>query len=314
MMASNSYWARRRQQEQAWMRQNLADDEAFGRHLKAFYDRAIVDINQTIETELKRAGANAVSQMDVEKYQAKAAEIVAEAQELRAKGHKVTYADYSAQINQRLKVYNATMRINRLEHLKSEVGLDMLHAGIKIDAALRDKLAGDYQKEAMRQAGIMMDSAQHSIWTSKEMGKIVMVSTGGATFSQRLWANQDALKARLDQVLATGTIAGQNPRKMAQRLRDQVKSTVTNQRYVTERIARTESARVMHATQMQAIIRNGYKYVEWIEELSACPDCKRIAKQDNGHGPGIYTVDQVPFIPVHPNCRCAVCEMVLDDD
>ena len=150
IMASNSYWAKRRQQERSWMRQNLADDEAFGRHLKAFYDRAIVDINQTIEAELKRVGANAVSQMDVEKYQAKAAEIVAEAQELRAKGHKVTYADYSAQINQRLKVYNATMRINRLEHLKSEVGLDMLHAGIKIDAALRDKLAGDYQKEAMR--------------------------------------------------------------------------------------------------------------------------------------------------------------------
>lgn len=43
-------------------------------------------------------------------------------------------------------------------------------------------------------------------------------------------------------------------------------------------------------------------------ELSAagnnCEDCIEIAEADNGAGPGIYPVDEVPRIPLHPHCRC----------
>lgn len=309
----SSYWEMRRKQEQEWSNQNLASDQQFSEHLQAFYDQAVEDINQTISQEISRVGANSVSKMDVQKYETKAKAIVAEADEMRKKGHKVTYADFSAKVNQRLKVYNATMRINRLEHLKSEVGLDMLRAGLKVDSALRDKLSGDYQKEAMRQAGIMMDSAQRSVWTSKEMGTTVMKSVGGATFSDRLWANQDALKARLDQVLATGLIAGQSTQKMAQRLRDQVKTAVDGQRFVTERLARTESARIQNEVQLDRIKKHGFKYVQWIAEVRACPECQRIERANSGYGPGVYTLDKVPYIPVHPNCRCGISETWLDD-
>ena len=43
-----------------------------------------------------------------------------------------------------------------------------------------------------------------------------------------------------------------------------------------------------------------------IKNLVPCHDCALIGNQDNGWGKGIYKVKDVPTIPVHPNCRCAV--------
>lgn len=310
----SSYWEERAKQEKAWQLKQLENDAEFGKLLETYYNQAIEDISDSIEKELNRVGKDQVTQMDVKAYETKAKSIVAEAEEMRANGQKVTYADFSDQVNQRLKVYNATMRINRLEHLKSEVGLDMLRAGIKVDSSLRDKLSGDYQKEVIRQAGIMMDSAQRSPWTGKDAAKILMAQTNGATFSQRLWADQDALKAKLDQVLSVGMIQGQNPRKMATRLREQVKTAVGNQRYVTERLARTESARIQTNVQLESIKKHGYNYVQWIAEPKACPACRAIASRDSGFGEGVYKVAKVPKIPddTHPNCRCSISETWVD--
>lgn len=306
----SSYWEERAKQEKAWQLKQLENDAEFGKLLETYYNQAIDDISDSIEKELNRVGKDQVTQMDVKAYETKAKSIVAEAEKMRANGQKVTYADFSDQVNQRLKVYNATMRINRLEHLKSEVGLDMLRAGVKVDSSLRDKLSGDYQKEVIRQAGIMMDSAQRSPWTGKDAAKILMAQTNGVTFSQRLWADQDALKAKLDQVLSVGMIQGQNPRKMATRLREQVKTAVGNQRYVTERLARTESARIQTNVQLESIKKHGYNYVQWIAEPKACPACRAIASRDSGFGEGVYKVAKVPKIPddTHPNCRCSISE------
>ncbi|MEK1400004.1 minor capsid protein [Limosilactobacillus fermentum] len=317
---SNSYWAGRITTEKQWIAHNIADDDRFNRKLQAYYDQSITNITQLIDSEYARLGDNdlarqKVSQMDVKAYASKAKSIVQEAQ-LRIKaGDRPTYADYSQEVNARLKLYNATMRINRLEYIKSMIGLEMVRSGLEVDADLRDKLSDDYMQELTRQAGIMSDSLPNtSLWTATPIAKQVLAQNAGATFSQRLWANQDVLKAKLDQVMASGILAGQNPRVIATHLRDQVRTDVTNQRYVTERLARTESARIQYQAQTQSIKDNGYRYVKWIAEPKACPICTQIVRADNGFGPGVYTIDTVPSIPedTHPNCRCAISAWWID--
>lgn len=244
--------------------------------------------------------------MDVEAYQSEAAKIVKEASEMRKAGHKVTYADFSDEVNTRMRVYNATMRINRLEYLKSQIGLEMIRSGMRVDNAMREKLTADYISEIKRQAGILGVSAQPSMWTDKRVASVVMAQTNSSTFSKRIWANQDVLKARLDEVITSGVVRGDSPSKMARRLREQVRDTVNNQRYVTERIARTESARVQFKAQIEQITRNGYRYVKWFAEPKACAECSKIYRVDNGFGEGVYDISKVPQIPVHPNCRCSI--------
>lgn len=210
------------------------------------------------------------------------------------------------------KDYACTMRINRQELLKSLIGLNLIELGANVDASLRRKLTNDYTDEITRQAGILGEF-KHPIWTSKEVAKIVMAQTGSATFSQRLWANMDALKAELDGVIASGIIKGDNPREMARKLKSHLADTVKNHRYVTERLARTESARVQFSAQTQSIKEAGYKYCMWHDEPKACSICQAIAQHKSDYGVGVYELEKVPSIPVHPNCRCSISAYWVDE-
>lgn len=315
--ANRQYWVNRTANEKQWMAQNLANDKAFDDKIQAHYDEALVAIQKDIDVNIANLASSnkttldearkSVSQAYIKAYQIEAKRVVEEANELRA-AHKVpTYADWSKEVNCRMRIYNATMRINRLEYLKSEIGLELVRAGYQVNDELRQKLSQDYTDELKRQASILSMTVKDSLWSSREVQKAIMAQTAGATFSQRLWQNQDALKARLDAVLSTGIIRGDNPREMARDLKDMVSKTVTNYRYVTERIARTESARVQFTAQKKSIKDNGYRYVKWFAEPSACSHCRDIADNDTeGLGIGVYKVDDCPDIPVHPNCRCSI--------
>ena len=95
-----------------------------------------------------------------------------------------TYDDFSPEVNQRMKVYNATMRLNRLELLKSQVGVYLTGATAQVDADLQQKLGNDYISELKRQAGIMAVTVRPSMWTEPKVAKVVMAQTGGANFSE----------------------------------------------------------------------------------------------------------------------------------
>ncbi|PAY33692.1 hypothetical protein A8C35_07475 [Ligilactobacillus salivarius] len=319
---NSKYWDLRSKAERDWITQNIKNDEEFNAKLKDYYDRAILKINRTIESELSRLAKKEnidinelkqrVKDFDVHEYSIEAKRIVEEADKLRKQGRNVTYEDFSKEINERLRLYNATMRINRQELLKSLIGLNLIELGANVDADLRQKLTKDYTDEITRQAGILGEF-KHPIWTGKEVAKIVMAQTGSANFSKRIWANQDALKARLDATLSVMLIQGQNPRKMAQQLRDLVSKEVTNARYATERIARTESARVQTQAQLKSFRDNGYKFCKWHAEPSACKICREIAENGSGYGVGVYRVDEVPSLPAHPNCRCGLGAYWVDE-
>lgn len=317
-MTINNYWRDREKAERAWQLQQLKQDGQFNKELERYYNQAINSINKEIDAEFSRLAyrnktsiaeaKSAVSQADMQAYADEAAKLVEEARLRRAAGHKVTYADYSDEVNERMRIYNATMRINRLELLKSRIGLQMIDAGIKVDASMQTKVADDYTAELKRQVGILgLVTEGDQLWSSKEVAKQITAQVNGATFSQRIWTNQDALKARLDEVISTGILRGDNPREMARQLKRQVRDTVTNHRYVTERIARTESARAQFNAQKSLIKQNGYRYVKWYAEPGACKICREIADSDRYDlGFGVYPVDEVPSIPAHPNCRCSI--------
>ncbi|MFT8412305.1 MAG: phage head morphogenesis protein [Schleiferilactobacillus perolens] len=304
---NDQYWQSRLAAERKWQEQNLADDDAFNKQMQAYFDKATRQINLEINSELSSYAAYSKQSMpaargdvlseDVAAYQARAKEIVKDAGELYNKLKRpLTKADFTKEVNDRLRLYNATMRINRLELLKSRLGLEAMDAHLHVTADLADKLGGDYLDEITRQAGILGESVMPT--GQADLLKIVMKRTGDYTFSQRIWTNQDILKAKLDDLITQATIMGQNPRKIALQLRGQVADAVNDQRYVTERIARTESARVQFEAQMNSFDKYGYDYVKWIAEPSACTHCQDIAHEGKDND-GVYKTSDVPSIPAH---------------
>ena len=319
---SSDYWERRKAQEQAWIKDNLKNDEAFNTKLRDYYERALDRIQAEIDGELQKLVSNgkvdvtnvqkSVSAEDMKRFEREAKELVAKASRIRKQGKFVTYDDFSREENARMRVYNVIMRVNRLEYLKAQIGLFLVDLGSDIGHELAEKLTDDYISEVKRQAGILGENLE-PLWTNKEVARIIMAQTGSATFSQRLWANMDALKAELDGVIASGIIKGDNPREMARKLKSHLADTVKNHRYVTERLARTESARVQFSAQTQSIKEAGYKYCMWHDEPKACSICQAIAQHKSDYGVGVYELEKVPSIPVHPNCRCSISAYWVDE-
>ncbi|GFZ27249.1 minor capsid protein [Lactobacillus corticis] len=186
---------------------------------------------------------------------------------------------------------------------------------VLVETKITDKVYSDYLAEMKRQAGILGSTTKNASWSSKGLIDQTTASINVGAFSKNVWANIDVLKARLDGLVATAMIRGDNPREMIKYLKPLVKKTVSDARYAAERIARTESARAQHLAQIEFLKKNGYKYCKWYAESGACKVCREIASSNSGGNlpEGIYEVDDCPDKPVHPNCRCSVGAYWLDD-
>ena len=302
---NNEYWEKRIKQEQAYM-ERATDVGALNEH----FERAIDDIQQKIDHEYARLeklgfNRNKVEAADIKAYEREAKQLVKEADNIRASlGRNAKKSDFTQAVNDRMTIYNATMRINRLEYLKSETALSLTKAGVNTVGDMQQELTKKYMNERKRQSGILGEIIRPA--SADKAFKQVMAQTDGATFSDRIWRNTDELKAQLDVLLTNNQIQGQNPKVIARRLRGLVDGQFADKaKYVTERIARTESTRMIGVAQIDSFRDAGLNYTKWIAEASACDFCEDIA-HGGKNGEGVYKLDKVPAYPKHPNCRCSL--------
>lgn len=326
-MSNKTYWNNRDKERFEYIRQNLADDKAFNASLEKYYQRTIDTINKDIQSELQsfatRDGVSLaearkkVSKADVRQFEAEAKKVVKEADKMRKKGKRVGYSDFSDEVNERMRLYNVTMRINRLEYLKSLIGVRLIELGVDINAELNVKLDEDTRNEFERQSGILAGAGMADAmdwWTEENVQKIVMSSTRSANFSARIWSNVDVLKSELEKQLSRVLISGENPKATAKEFYKHMTKDVGNMRAAAERIARTESARCQTQATLESFKQYDVKYCRWIAEPRACAVCKEIASHNGGYGRGVYLVKDVPTLPQHPNCRCALSAHWIDED
>lgn len=326
MMSNKTYWNNRDKERFEYIRQNLADDKAFNTSLEKYYQRTIDAINKDIQSELQsfatRDGVSLaearkkVSKADVRQFEAEAKKVVKEADQMRKKSKRVSYSDFSDEVNERMRLYNVTMRINRLEYLKSLIGVRLIELGVDINAELNVKLDEDTRKEFERQAGILAGAGMADAmdwWTEENVQKIIMSNTRSASFSTRIWSNVDVLKSELEKQLSRVLISGENPKATAKEFYKHMTKDVGNMRAAAERIARTESARCQTQATLESFKECDVKYCRWIAEPRACVMCKEIASHSSGYGRGVYPVKDVPTLPQHPNCRCALSAHWVDE-
>lgn len=150
-MTRSDYWKNRDELEKEANQKYINQDSAYLKELEAHYNLMLDNINKQIDAEYSSlANRNhvsidlamqQVSQMDVSIYSTKAKQIVEKAAKIK---NKVSYSDYPDAVNQELRVYNATMRINRLELLKANVGLEIQKVGLEIYNEASNRLAQRY--------------------------------------------------------------------------------------------------------------------------------------------------------------------------
>lgn len=117
----------------------------------------------------------------------------------------------------------------------------------------------------------------------------------GATWSDRIWSNQGALRSDLKKMMKKALLTHSNPIAQSPALRKKF----AVMKYQSDRIIRTESDRVMAHQSIVNAREAGYKKVVWVINSGACDICLQ-------HSGEVYTLKQAEgMIPAHPNCLCS---------
>lgn len=217
--------------------------------------------------------------------------------------------DFTEKANHEMKLYNITMRLNRLEFLNAILRAHIIGAGARIETSLGEHLLKGSIDEYKRQAGILnLSLADKDI--ERRAKFIVSQDYYNAHFSDRIWRDTKELQRRVARNIDSVVIQGNNPQVFARKLRDLVKGDIKNARSATERLAFTESGRVWVQTQIDAYRAGGYKYLEILTEPTACKEC-------SPHNGDIVRLDEVregDNVPLwHPRCRCTTVAYEVDD-
>lgn len=290
-MKSSEYWKKR---EADALKSYQKDEAAYYEEIQEIYadmmeriqkeiDSFCFYIKYAVKEDISMAEAKKrVSQLDIKAYARKAKKYVRN-------------RDFSDEANEEMRLYNATMKINRLEMLKANIGLELVSGYDELQKYFEQTLTDRTLDEFKRQAGILGET----ITDNAEMAhSIVNASFRNATFSDRIWMHQDVLKNQLSSLLQTGLIQGRNPRQLAVELRKYFNVGIGN----SERLMRTELARVQTAAQKRSFEKNGFEEYEFIANGTACEKC---AGLDGQHFKVTKMMPGTNAPPMHPNCRCS---------
>ena len=313
-MNSKEYW--RKREEEALTKYKKSEAE-YDKEIERIYADMLDSCNEQINAFYgKYASKEGISiaeakkrvrELDIKEYERKAARYVRDAElDRKANGGKTNKKGYyfSPKAEEEMRLYNATMKINRLEMLKANIGLELIKGHDELDKFMGDILKGRTQEELERQAGILGKSVKHS---AKYAHTIPNGSFHNATFSDRIWQYQNLMREDLSKILSSGLIQGKNPRAIAKDLKKywygNDPKTKGGAVYCMERLMRTEMARVQTEAQKQSFERNGFEQYEFIANSDCCDICKDL---DGKH---FKVKDMMPgenAAPLHPHCRCSV--------
>lgn len=260
------------------------------REVNAFYGKYATAEGIDI-TEAKRR----VKELDIAEYEKLAKEYVKD-------------KDFSPQANAEMRLYNATMKINRMELLKAQIGLKLVDGINDIDKHW-EKIATDRAtQEIIRQSGILGKTLTDTE-TARTAKQIVNADFYNATFSQRIWSHMDNLKSDIAIELQKGFIAGVSSREMARRLKEHAFEKSEKDAF---RLAKTELRRIQTDVAKDNYERNGIEKYEYLAvNARACPICKEL----DGN---IYDVKDMEAgknaPPIHPNCHCTTAPYIDTDE
>ena len=256
--------------------------------IAGFYSRYAKAEGITLAEAHKR-----VSAADVRKFEAAAAKMVRE-------------RDFSEYANSALRLYNATMKINRLEMLKSEIGLVLIRSYDDLEERFSSDLLQTAKDEFERQAGILGGSAVH---LTDAVTEAVTRPFAGVIWNDRLWNNEALLHADIGGLLTSGFIQGRHPWELAKILKKRVNRSLED----LEVLMVTEMCRVQPEAQKSTFLQFGYGEYEFIPERDGrtCPKCRAMDGK-------IYPVkDMQPGVnapPMHPRCRCSTAAVSWGPD
>lgn len=296
----NNYWRKR---EEKHIRENQMNDARIAKRLAEKHEEAMQEIQKEIEAFYGRyadregismdIARKRVNKLDIDEYAKKAKRYVKE-------------KNFTPKANEEMRLYNVTMKINRLQLLKAYVRLELIGMTSQNQRIIEEEMIKNVLKEYERQAGILGKSLMYN---EKKAKVIVNESFLSSTWSERLWGDQEALREELDILLNKGVRQGKHPTVLAKDLRKRFDVSQFN----TERLLVTELARVDTSVQKDSFKQGGYDQYEYVAKID-----DRTTKECRGLDGHIFSVEDMQpgenAPPMHPFCRSSIAAYVSREE
>lgn len=299
-MTNKEYWQKRERQAR---RNRIKGDTRRKKEIKEYYKYMIYEAQKEIDSfYAKYARGENITVAEAKK---KASELDIEAYQRKAKKY-VKDKDFSKQANEEMRIYNLTMKVNRLELLKAQMNLALTAGFDELDAYFNDELTSEYMAELKRMSGILGTTGRNVLKASS----IVNASFKNATFSERIWGYKNELQNDLEKLLLQSLITGKHPKELAK----QLQSKYDVSRHQAETLMVTEVTRVQIDAQKESYRRNGTEKYIYMAEDKACPICLALEKKAE-KGINIYNMNPgTNAPPMHPWCKCTTAPYVDEDE
>lgn len=271
------------------------------------YERAIDNINGDIRKvfrEFSRASgiseeqaAEIISQSESDELYTDLLKLLDETEDAQL------HADIITKINS--QAYGA--RISRLEALKRKVYIRLKQAQntemSQHNVLHKETLQRSYYSNIYNIAKGFDVGINFSLLPDNAIQKVLSEPWLGSNYSKRIWNNNEQFIERVQQTIEDGITGGHSISRMADKLEEYVKVPNQGQRYITERLARSETAHFMAQGQLMSYEEIGiekYQYVAALAE-NTCDTCGGL------DGETFDVKDARPgdnYPPMHANCRC----------
>ena len=302
-----STYAKIRKRELEHIEQSLKDDNKMKREMAKIYRNSTEDIQRHIDADIMRFAAKEnVSMVEAKKLISKTD---VEAFQTKVKTY-VERKDMTPKANKELRRYNVTMRTNRLELLQARINLDTIDLALNEETLTVSYFIDEEIAEYTRQAGILGMTVPTQAQLNTMARSVLLSDVSGATFSDRIWANQNELRANINQSIERALIRGEHPYRSAENIKGLIRDEFGKKQHAAERILITETARAQTIAATEAFKKAEVNQYVYIAEPTACDICSKLDDK-------VFNVkDMVPgenASPMHPYCRCAIAGYVDED-
>ena len=293
-----------RKRELKHIEQSLKDDRKMKRELSRLYRSSAEDIQRQIDSEIMRfadkenvsmaKAKKIISKTDVEWYQD------------RAKRYS-EQNNFSPKANKEMRRFNVTMRTSRLELLQARINLDTVMLAWEEEQLTAKYITEEVIKEHIRQAGILGMTVPSRSQLETLAKAVLLSDVSGATFSDRIWANQNELRNNINQTIERALIRGEHPRKSAASIKRLVRDDYGKANRAADRILVTESARGQIIAQRESYKEAKIDEYIYLAENSACDICAELDDKVFKVKDMVIGVN-APFM--HPWCKCSTAGYV----
>lgn len=172
--------------------------------------------------------------------------------------------------------------LGEVENIELEEGMKKMYVGTQ------EMLSVDALNPIITDEKVL--EAVNSIWCAD-----------GLNFSDRIWKD----KERLIENLKTGLINTVAKGDSWGELSKQIKSAFDVSFNDARRLVRTELTHIQNQSTIDKYINEGITKVRYIAEPDCCEHCRE-------HSNKVFKIENVPDLPMHPNCRCAIIPIIED--